>query len=257
MRRVCVTHHLLHRSVAAEAGVSTGDSASLPCSGVGMRRVAEYRESCPKREAARCTSWGRPEPGSRTSSRGRGGWFARSRIRWCLPIAPVRYGDHLPIRIPPKRGWPPAAFHPSPVPDTPRRLVPRRPARHASAHHGSTFRRERAQRKRHEKTLLTLLTLCEAILFADSAGQKKTQSLNQPLRLRCSPLQKTRMAPFRIPSLSRSRHPHAGSCLADPRAMPPLTTDPRFRQREQRNRHEKTPLTPLTPCEAFFLRIRP
>ena len=46
-------------------------------------------------------------------------------------------------------------FHPSPVPDTPRRLVPRRLAS------------ERESRgKRHEKTLLTLLTLCEAHSFA-------------------------------------------------------------------------------------------
>jgi hypothetical protein len=62
----------------------------------------------------------------------RDGWFSRSRIRWFGRPVPVRRRDHRAIRIPPKkRGWPPAAFHLSPVPDRPHRLVPRRLARHA------------------------------------------------------------------------------------------------------------------------------
>jgi hypothetical protein len=43
---------------------------------------------------------------------------------------------------------------------------------------------------------------------------------------------------------------HAGSCLVDRRAMPPLTTE-EASARVQRKRREHTLLTLLTLCEAY------
>src|SRR5687767_12233552 len=63
-----------------------------------------------------------------------------------------------------------------------------------------------------------------------------------------APSQKIRMAPCRASIPLPFPMPHAGSCLVDRRAMPPLTTDQP--PRTQRKRHEKTLLTLLTLCEA-------
>src|SRR5687768_6011183 len=71
-------------------------------------------------------------------------------------------------------------FHPSSVPDSPRRLLPRRPARHAVGGRESGTERG-AGGERHEKTALTPLTPltpCEAHSFADS-GMSAAPPLRQ------------------------------------------------------------------------------
>jgi hypothetical protein len=135
-----------------------------------------------------------------------GGWFSRSRIRWCNRLALPRLRAHLPIRIPLKK------IHMAPCrisirlpfPTTPG-IVPRRPPR---AMPPLTTNRA-PERKRHEKTLLTLLTLCEAPSFVARTSTWKTarETLLTLLTLReahsfCGSVRRPRDAPGSRPRLA-------------------------------------------------------
>ena len=133
----------------ADPGALTASVVRLRAIGCGSKEAGRS-DGCSGRLRRVRTGWrgaggwldrGIPNPGQATGwgalTLGRGGCarITRSRIRWCGRPAHACFAEHRAIRMPSQKiRMAPAAFHPSPVPGIPRRLVPRRQARHASAH---------------------------------------------------------------------------------------------------------------------------